>query len=166
MQIHIYETYKNTVIPHRRHIYAKAYDMEKATMCEYSHSHHALLHWKRVLIGCAKCPSINLPDQETYDKYPNTSTSTRFHIYHLIAPCTIHGRHPLTENKSCRKCQHDNVSGQSTKIYTRRELVITETNFSHFHSSFIFQQSRIWPFTFHTYKYLVQITVATLSEMR
>ena len=31
-QIHIYETYKNTVMPHGRHIYAKAYDMEKATM--------------------------------------------------------------------------------------------------------------------------------------
>ena len=29
---HIYETYKNTVMPHGRHIYAKSSDMEKATM--------------------------------------------------------------------------------------------------------------------------------------
>ena len=29
---HIYETYENTVMPHGRHIYAKASDMEKATM--------------------------------------------------------------------------------------------------------------------------------------
>ena len=29
----IYETYKNTVMPHGRHIYAKAYEMAKATMC-------------------------------------------------------------------------------------------------------------------------------------
>ena len=28
-----YETYKNTVIPHGRHIYAKEYYMAKATMC-------------------------------------------------------------------------------------------------------------------------------------
>ena len=29
----IYETYKNTVMPHGRHIYAKEYDMAKSTMC-------------------------------------------------------------------------------------------------------------------------------------
>ena len=37
----IYETYKNTVMPHGRHIYSKAYDMEKATICAYSQSDHA-----------------------------------------------------------------------------------------------------------------------------
>ena len=31
----IYETYKNTVMPNGRHIYAKAYDMVKATICAY-----------------------------------------------------------------------------------------------------------------------------------
>ena len=30
---HICETYKNTVMPHGRHIYAKASNMAKATMC-------------------------------------------------------------------------------------------------------------------------------------
>ena len=45
----IYETYKNTVMPHGHHIYAKSYDTEKATMCEYSQSDHALPHWKYVL---------------------------------------------------------------------------------------------------------------------
>ena len=34
-KIHIYETYKNTVMPHKRNIYAKSSDIEKATMCEY-----------------------------------------------------------------------------------------------------------------------------------
>ena len=29
----IYETYKNTVMTHGRHIYAKAYDMVKVTIC-------------------------------------------------------------------------------------------------------------------------------------
>ena len=32
---HIYETYKNTVIPHGRHIYTKSSDMVNATMCTY-----------------------------------------------------------------------------------------------------------------------------------
>ena len=39
---HIYETYKNIVMPHGRHIYTKAHDMEKATMCAYPQSDHAL----------------------------------------------------------------------------------------------------------------------------
>ena len=38
----IYETYKNTVMPHGHHIYAKASDMEKETICEYLQSDHAL----------------------------------------------------------------------------------------------------------------------------
>ena len=33
MKILIYETYKNTVIPHRRHIYDNTYDTTKAIMC-------------------------------------------------------------------------------------------------------------------------------------
>ena len=117
---HIYETYKNTFMPHGSHIYAKAYDMAKARMCAYSQSDHALPHWKCVLLCCAKCTSINLPDQETYDKYPDTSHSIRFHIYHLIALCTKNGRRPLTDKKICRKCQKDKASRQPTKIYTRK----------------------------------------------
>ena len=45
---HVYETYKNKVIPHGRHIYAKAYDMAQATMCAYPQSDHSLPHWKCV----------------------------------------------------------------------------------------------------------------------
>ena len=51
----IYTTYKNTVMPHGRHIYAKASDMETATMCTYPHSDHTLPHWKCVLRFCADC---------------------------------------------------------------------------------------------------------------
>ena len=46
---HIYTTYKNTVMPHGGHIYAKAPDMENDTMCTYPQSEHALPHWKCVL---------------------------------------------------------------------------------------------------------------------
>ena len=52
-------------MPHVRHIYAKAYDMENATMCAYPQSKHALPHWKCVLWCCVDFPYINIPDQET-----------------------------------------------------------------------------------------------------
>ena len=63
--IHIYEIYKNTVIPHGRHIYANTSDMVKATMYTYTQYDHALTHWKCVLRCCANCPYINITDQET-----------------------------------------------------------------------------------------------------
>ena len=69
----IYETYKNTVMSHGRHIYAKAYDMEKAKLCAYPQSDHALPYWKCVMLCCAKCTSLNIPEQETDDQYSNTS---------------------------------------------------------------------------------------------
>ena len=57
------------------HTYAKSYDTAKETMCDYPQSDHALPHWECVMQYCVKCPSINIPDQETYDQYSNTSTS-------------------------------------------------------------------------------------------
>ena len=57
------------MIPHERHIYAKAYDMENATMCAYTQSDHALPHWKCVFRFCDECTHINLPDQETNKKH-------------------------------------------------------------------------------------------------
>ena len=56
-------------MPHRCHIYAKEYDMTKATMCAYPQSDHALPHCKCVLRCCADCPCINLTDQETENHY-------------------------------------------------------------------------------------------------
>ena len=61
----MYETYKDTVMPHGRHIYAKASDMANATMCAYPHLGYALQDCKCVLRFCADCPCINIPDQET-----------------------------------------------------------------------------------------------------
>ena len=123
-------------MPHGRHIYAKAYGTERATMCAYSHSYQELPHWKGVLRCCSKCPSINLPDQETDDQYPGTSPSISFHIYHLIARCTKHGRILLTDKKCFCKCQQDTASGKPTNIYTRKELAMMETTISNFHTSF------------------------------
>ena len=116
----IYETYKNTVMPHDSHLYAKSYDMAKLTMCVYLQSYHALPHWKCVMRCCAKCSSINPPDQETDDQYSNTSPSIRFHIYRIIARCTTHDMITLNYKIICRKCKQDTASENSAKIYTRK----------------------------------------------
>ena len=55
-------------MPHGTHIYAKASDMENATMCTYPQSEHALPHWKCVWRCFDDCPCINIPDQETTKK--------------------------------------------------------------------------------------------------
>ena len=102
---HIDETYKNRVMTHGRHIYAKSSDMGKDTMCTYPLSDNALPHWKIVLRCCAKFPCITLPDQETYNNYSETTPSIRFHIYHIIGRCTAHGRIPLKYKKICHMCK-------------------------------------------------------------
>ena len=84
-------------MPHGRNIHAKAYDMEKATMCTYSQSDHALPHWKCVLRSYSKYPCINIPDQETDNQYSETTPSIRFHIYHIIVNCTANSRIPLKD---------------------------------------------------------------------
>ena len=132
----IYEAYKNTVMPHGRHIYANSSAMTKTKMCSYPHSDHALPHWKRVLKCCAKCPCVNITDQEKDDQYSDTSTSIRFHIYHIIPRFTTHGRLPLNHRKICRMCKQDSASQYPTKIYTIKELVTMETKISNFHTSF------------------------------
>ena len=74
--------------------------------CVHTHSRIMCYHTGNVYLRCcAQSPIINLPDQETYDQYPDTISSIRFHIYHIIALCEKHGRIPLTDKKICRKCQ-------------------------------------------------------------
>ena len=106
-------------------------------MCANSQSDHVLPHCKCELPCCAQCPSINIPDQETYDKYPNSSPSICFHIYHMMVRCKKHGELLLSDKKSCRECQQDTASVKSTKIYTIKELVMIETTISNFHTSFL-----------------------------
>ena len=123
-------------MPYGRHIYAKAYGMEKATMCVYPHYYHALIHRKCVLLCHSNCPCINLPCQETHNQYSDTTPSIRFHIYHIIERCTVHDRIPLKEGKICQMCKQESSSDESTKIYTRKELVMMETTISDFYTSF------------------------------
>ena len=92
-------------MPHGRHIYAKASDIENATMCTYPQYDHALTYWKCVLRCCANCPSINIPYQETPKKHKETTPSIIFHIYHIIGRCTAHGIIPSKDKKICFMCE-------------------------------------------------------------
>ena len=88
MKNRIYETYKNAIMPHGRHINAKTYDMAKETICANSQSDNALPHWKCVLRFCAQYPRTNIPGQETDDKHPNPSPS--IHFSNLSSDCTLY----------------------------------------------------------------------------
>ena len=109
------------MIPHGRHIYAKASDTANATMCTNTHSDHALPHWKCVLRCCANCPCINLPDQETTKKHEETTPSIRFHIYHTIGRCTAHGIIPLKE-KTYFTSVNKNLHKINIQKYTREKI--------------------------------------------
>ena len=122
-------------MPHGRHIYAKASDIAQATMCAYPRYDHALPDWKCVLRCCDDCPCINITYQETDNQNSDTTPSIMFHIYHIIARCTAHGRIPLKYNKTCYMCKQESSSDESRKIYTRKETVITETTISDFNTS-------------------------------
>ena len=123
-------------MPHGSHIYAKASDMEYATMWTYTQSEHALPHWKCVFWCCADCPCINITDQGTTKKHDETTPSIRFHIYHIIGRCTSNGRITLKDKKICYMCEQRSLPDKSTKIYTRKELVMMETSISDFRTSF------------------------------
>ena len=113
----IYETYKNTVMPHGRHIYAKASDMENLTRCAYPYSDHVLPKWKCVLVCCADCTCINLPDQEKNKRNEEITPSIWFHSYHSIGRCTTHGRIPLKDKKYVI-CVNKNLHQINLQKYT------------------------------------------------
>ena len=51
----IYETYKNTFMPHRRHINAKSYDMAKAKMCA---NHSLIMRYHPGNVYCDVVPNV------------------------------------------------------------------------------------------------------------
>ena len=58
MSNRLFETYKNSVMPHGHHIYETASDMFMETICAYPPSQHEL-----VVHCCADCPRVDLPDK-------------------------------------------------------------------------------------------------------
>ena len=123
-------------MPHGRHIYATASDMDMAKICAYPPSQHAFPHGKCVLRCCYNCLCIDIPDKESDMHHSKTSPSISFHIYHLIARCAVHVRHPIDENKICCLCFQYPDTVKLEKPYTRKELVTMETSIADFQKSF------------------------------
>ena len=120
----LFDTYKNYVIPHGRHIYAISDYMAMAKICEHPQSLYSLPHWKYVLRCCSNRPHIDITYQESDKNHSNTSPSIHFHIYHLITQCTVHQRHPIYEEKLFHLCFQDPATVTPAKLYTRKELVM------------------------------------------
>ena len=90
----LFETYKNSVIPHGNHMSKIASDMAVEIFYEYPSSKYALPHWKCVMNCCAKCPCIDIPSPESDQHNSNVSPTIRFYVYHPIKCRDVHGRSP------------------------------------------------------------------------
>ena len=60
----------------------------------------------------------------------------RFHIYHIIGRCDIHGRVSLKDKNIFSICKQESSQNKSTKFYSRKELVMMETTIYDFHTRF------------------------------
>ena len=74
--------------------------------------------------------------KKTNKKHEETTPYIRFHIYHIIGCCTAHDRITLKDKKICYTCRIESSPDKYTKIFTRKELVMTETTISEFHTRF------------------------------
>ena len=104
------------MIPHGRHIYAKAFDVALVTMFKYPQSDHALPHCKYVLRCCADFPCLNLPNQEIDNQYSDKPPSIRFHIYRVISHCTAHCSIIFIQKKIGYMCKQESSSDEFRKI--------------------------------------------------
>ena len=62
---HLFNTYKNYVMPHGNNMFQTEYGMVMATMCAYPSYNYALPYWKCVLCCCAQYPRIDLTNPES-----------------------------------------------------------------------------------------------------
>ena len=120
MPTHLFDTCKNSVIPHGNHMFQKSSDMAMATMCAYPSSKYALPHYKCVMRCCAQCPWIYLPIPKTDHNSYNVSPTIRFHLYRHISHCTVHVIFSFDENKQCKLCKTSTDAILTAKIYTRK----------------------------------------------
>ena len=72
--------------------------------------------------------------------------TTKFHVYHLIARCSTHGRLPLNK-KRVTSVNMILIMNNPQNIYTRKELGMMETTIYNFYTSFYILE--IQNLTFH-----------------
>ena len=105
---------------HMFFLFTPKYIIWQRQQCVYTHSHIMSYHTINLYFNIV--PNVQALISLTRKQIISILTPVLqfiFHIYHLIVYCTKDDRLPLTDKKSCRKCQQGTASGQSTKIYTR-----------------------------------------------
>ena len=85
MYSHIFETYKNNMMPHGRHIHQTEFDMAMATMCTYPLTQHALQHWKYMFHLCLRCTHIAILSKESDNDHLKTCPTIRLYIYIMVS---------------------------------------------------------------------------------
>ena len=72
-------------MPHVKHMFKTASDMDMATQCAYKLSKYSLPHYKFLFRCCSRFLSIDLPSPELNQHNSNVSNTIRIHVYHLIS---------------------------------------------------------------------------------
>ena len=93
--IRLFETNKNTAMPHGKYMFQTEYETAKERMCAYSSSKNVLPHWKHVLRCSAQFSRIDLSITELVQKNPNVIPTINVYVYQHIVHCTVHVRHPF-----------------------------------------------------------------------
>ena len=96
MANHLFETYKNTFMPHGNHMFQTAYDTIMENLFTYPSSTYSLALWKCVLCCCAKYTGIDIPGTESDRQKSNVIS---------ISHCTVHGGLTFNEKKQCQFCE-------------------------------------------------------------
>ena len=97
---------------------------------QFAHILSLIMHFKTGHVYCGVVLNVHISiflTKKQIKKNEEKTPSIRFHIYHIIGRCNSHGRIPLKDSKICYMCKQESSTYKSTKIYTRKELVIMET---------------------------------------
>ena len=76
-------------------MFKTATDIAIVEICEYPSSKYALPYWKCFMSCCEQFIFIDIPSTESDQNNSNVITKIPFHLYHLIAQCTVYDRRPF-----------------------------------------------------------------------
>ena len=111
----------NAVIPHGIHIHKKSKDLAMDKIFPFPLDKHAFSHWKFVLRFCHDCTSIVIPAEEFNRNNMNMCTTILYHVYRLIALCTVNGRIPIEKKQHVHCFSIVPTTATTTKIFTHKK---------------------------------------------
>ena len=131
------------------------------TRCVYPPFKSVLPHWKFVLHCCANFPRIDLPSQKLDQHHSKTCPMIHCYVNHFIELCSVHGILPPGQNKILACICVMLILCHLKKIYTKKQLVMTETSIADFLTSFCIPEIKSQCFTYQIYTVQGYITLET-----